>query len=67
MEGQAHCKCPSCKKTIELDLDLAVGDITYCPECFESLKISGISPFRVEVSEEEDEWNDEDESEEEDE
>ena len=58
MEDQVYCKCPSCKKSIELDSDLTTGDVTYCPECFEGLKVINLSPFKVEISEEEESWDD---------
>lgn len=58
--------CPECDAEIELDeFDADLGDALSCPECGESLVVSGTSPIELDYApEDEDEEDDEDEEEE---
>ncbi len=44
MGGEKKVKCPVCGEQFELDEDLEVGSITYCPGCYADLKISRLEP-----------------------
>ncbi len=49
-------KCPVCKESIELEVDLGVGDSLNCSGCFAELKLTKLDP--VEVEEEISIWDD---------
>ncbi len=42
-------KCPNCSMGFELDEDLEVGDTTYCPECYDEMKVVNLNPPQAEA------------------
>lgn len=49
--------CPECEADIEIDeYDVDKGEIISCPECGIDLEVVGLSPLELDLSQEEDEW-----------
>ncbi len=44
MAHNRHLKCPICGDSIEWDEDFKLGDVAYCSDCDEELKIVSIDP-----------------------
>lgn len=40
-------KCPDCKKTVELEEEIEVGEVTECPLCYAGFKIIKINPIKI--------------------
>ena len=47
MASKKKIKCPACGESFELDPDLTAGDMTYCVDCDQELKIVSIDPPKV--------------------
>lgn len=41
-------RCPSCNSNIELEEDMKIGDVIYCTECYQELKLISLNPPKVE-------------------
>ena len=44
MARDRYVKCPICGDSLEWDDDLKLGDVTYCSDCDEELKIVNVNP-----------------------
>ncbi|MCK4994822.1 MAG: hypothetical protein KAS13_07260 [Candidatus Omnitrophica bacterium] len=44
MARNRHVKCPICGDSFEWDNDLKLGDVVFCSDCDEELKIVNIDP-----------------------
>lgn len=40
-------KCPSCSSYFELEDGYEIGDMVFCPDCNEELKITSLRPPKV--------------------
>ena len=53
--------CPECDADVEIDeVDADVGDEVSCPECGQSLVVSGTDPVELDFADDEDEEEEED-------
>ena len=44
MAHNRHVKCPICGDSLEWDEDLKLGEVVYCSDCDEEMKIVNIDP-----------------------
>ncbi|MFH1459479.1 MAG: hypothetical protein ABIG64_03785 [Candidatus Omnitrophota bacterium] len=47
MFKKKQIKCPGCGECFEAEDDLVIGDVTYCVDCDQELKIVSLNPLQV--------------------